>query len=206
MYHLFTAIITFFIGFNIFPQPADTTSYFPAPQSASVTAVPSPTPRKLIFLPTPTTTPKPSAVTPSLTPPQNAVVPSTTSVPTVMPTPLISKSIQLRPGAANCSPSPSGEVTVTITKYDEKDNITDLTIKGSANGLSPNTRYFLDIGSSKPLGGPTINTDGDGNANLDFQIRYTVKYDELYSISISDPDKLYPDNSCLLGDLKDGLG
>ncbi|MFZ2200124.1 MAG: hypothetical protein WAV40_05060 [Microgenomates group bacterium] len=151
--------------------------------------------------PAPTSTPAPSAPAATATP-----TPAPTSTPAPTFTPII-KSGTFRLGAGNCNQTASGTYTLEIVNYNQIINITDLKVKVSLKGLNPATHYVLNIGSTGPLGGPSIYANASGDleySNNNFG--YTVKYDQIYSISIDDFDKLYPNNSCLLDDLGTGRG
>ncbi len=207
---IITAIITFFTGT---PEKAITEvlpSIEPSPSvvaSSVPSSIPTPRPQKSVKpSSSPTSTPVPTLTpTPVPTP---TLKPVATSTPTPTPTftPII-KTGTFRLGSGNCNQTASGTYTLEIVNYNSAINITDLKVKVSLRGLSPDTHYVLNIGSTSPLGGPSIyaNASGDLDYSAD-NFGYSVKYDQIYSISIDDFSKIYPDNACLLGDLVVGQG
>ncbi len=195
--NLFAAITMFFTGPAI--APSVTTQPDGRPE-ATQSATPTKIVAKTQATPKPTVITTPLAVKSSPTP-----TPASISVSNSF-TPII-KSGSFRHGSGNCSANPSGSYTFEIVNYNEKDNITGVKFKGSAQGLSPNTRYIVNVGSSTSLGGPSATTDANGSLEFNLEnIAYSVHYKEIYSVSIDDPNKIYPENFCLLGDIKEGLG
>ncbi len=213
---IFTAIITFFTGkpeamVEVLPTPSPNTEVI---ESASPSAVPSIKPK-----PTIKPTPKPKTETahnsnsnPTSTP---APTPTATPISTATPTPTpqasansftpVEKSGIFKPGSGQCSANPTGTYSFALLNYNEKDNITGVKIHVSVQGLNPNTRYILNVGSKTQLGGPSLTTDANGAADFGFDNgAYSVNYREIYSLSIDHPDKIYPSNSCLHDDLTGG--
>jgi hypothetical protein len=200
----FAAIVTFFTGNDNLPPEVSQPSVEVSPTPSAV-ASPSVKPSRK---PTPTAKPtaKPSSTPSVISHPSSTPAAAPTIVPKNTFTP-ITKSGTFRPGMGNCSANPTGSYTFEIVNYIEKDNITDVKIKVSAQGLVPGTRYVLNVGSTSQLGGPHIYADSTGSLEYNFDNGgYTVNYKQIYSLSIDDPNKLYPDNACLHDDLSGGLG
>jgi len=211
---LFTSFILLVTGNQQAASVASTESVSPSPLPVpSITDVPSPKnyfdkKKKEVFVsPLPTT--QPTIIQATIPPQKDRIYPTTYTVTIAPKNDFIPKVVigTFRPSGGNCASNPSGSYTFTVANYSEADNITGVKIKGSADGLTPNTRYILNVGSTQQMGGRSIYTDGNGSVSFDIQdIAYTVHYKEIYSLSIDHPDKIFPNNVCLLGDLKDGLG